>query len=317
MKVLITGGAGFIGSNFCHYFLNKHPNYQIVVIDSLTYAANISSIQSLIDSHRISFYQIDIRDTNRINQLFNTKKFDYVINFAAESHVDRSISNPSIFLETNVIGTQILLDASVKTNVKRFHQISTDEVYGDLPLESKELLFDEFSPIRPSSPYAASKTAADLLVLSYFRTYKLPITISRCSNNYGPFQFPEKLIPVVIRSALNNQSIPVYGTGENVRDWIYVNDHCSAIDKILANGKIGEVYNVGANNEISNITLIKFILDYLKKPYSLIRFVEDRKGHDLRYAINSDKLINELNWNPLTHFKDGIESTILWYVKNL
>ena len=316
MKVLVTGGAGFIGSNFLYYMRKKRPNYELVCLDALTYAGNLSTLDPLLKNSEIKFVKGDISDRKFIFSLFETEHFDYVVNFAAESHVDRSIENPSIFIQTNVIGTQVLMDACRKYGIKRFHQVSTDEVYGDLPLDKPDLLFTEETPITTSSPYSASKASADLLVHSYNRTFKLPVTISRCSNNYGPYHFPEKLIPLMITRALNNQSLPVYGTGENVRDWLYVEDHCAAIDIILHNGRDGEVYNIGGNNEKTNLEIVKIILEVLGKPESLITFVKDRAGHDLRYAIDPSKTIREFNWQPTTSFEEGIKKTIQWYLDN-
>ena len=316
MKVLVTGGAGFIGSNFLHYMTSKYKDYHFVCVDALTYAGNYNNLKELEKLENFRFIKEDITNREAIDKLFEKEKFDWVINFAAESHVDNSIKNPSVFLTTNIIGTQILLDASLKYNVKRYHQISTDEVYGDLPLDAKELKFTETTPIHTSSPYSASKASADLLVLAYIRTFNLPATISRCSNNYGPYQFPEKLIPVVISKALNNESIPVYGQGINVRDWIHVYDHNTAIDIIMHKGKVGEIYNIGGNSERQNIELVKLILKQLNKPESLITFVEDRKGHDLRYAIDSTKIEKELGWSRKYDFNDGMKETISWYVNN-
>ncbi|MBE6139434.1 MAG: dTDP-glucose 4,6-dehydratase [Firmicutes bacterium] len=316
MKILVTGGAGFIGSNFLHYMVEKYENYDFVCLDALTYAGNYENLLNIIDKENFKFIKGDITDRDFINNLFEEEKFDWVINFAAESHVDNSIKNPNIFLMTNIIGTQVLLDASLKNNVKRYHQISTDEVYGDLPLDRKDLKFSETNPLCTSSPYSASKASADLLVQAYIRTYNLPATISRCSNNYGPYQFPEKLIPVVISRALKNENIPVYGNGLNVRDWIHVKDHNIAVDLIMHKGKIGEVYNIGGNSEKTNIELVKLILKELNKPESLIKFVEDRKGHDLRYAINSTKIEKELGWQRIYNFENGIKDTIDWYLTN-
>lgn len=315
MKILVTGAAGFIGANFVYYELANSTD-EIVGIDSLTYAGNLETLEDALKNERFSFKKIDITDREIIDKLFAEEKFDVVINFAAESHVDRSIDNPSIFLTTNILGTQVLMDASKKYEVKRFHQVSTDEVYGDLPLDKPEMLFTEKTPIKTSSPYSASKASADLLVQAYYRTYKFPITISRCSNNYGPYQFPEKLIPLMIANALADKALPVYGEGLNVRDWLYVEDHCKAIDMIVRNGNIGEVYNIGGHNEMTNIDIVKLILKYLNKPESLITYVEDRKGHDLRYAIDPTKISNDLGWMPETMFADGIEETIEWYLNN-
>ena len=315
-KFLITGGAGFIGSNFCYYMVEKYPNDEFVCVDALTYAGNLKTLDKLLSSNNFKFLNMNICDKENIDNLFENEKFDYVINFAAETHVDRSIISPNIFLESNVIGVNNLLEASKKYNVKRFHQVSTDEVYGDLPIERKDLFFNENSPLKASSPYSASKASADLLTLAYFRTYNLGVTISRCSNNYGPYQFPEKLIPLMIDRALNNKYLPVYGNGQNIRDWIHVYDHCVAIDLIVRNGKSGEVYNIGGNNEISNIEVIKIILNELHKPENLIKFVDDRLGHDLRYAIDSTKLQKELGWKPKYTFSEGIKEVIKWNLDN-
>lgn len=315
-KFLITGGAGFIGSNFCYYMVEKYPNDEFVCVDALTYAGNLKTLDKLLSSNNFKFLHMNICDKENIDNIFENEKFDYVINFAAETHVDRSIINPNIFLESNVIGVNNLLEASKKYNVKRFHQVSTDEVYGDLPIERKDLFFNENSPLKASSPYSASKASADLLTLAYFRTYNLSVTISRCSNNYGPYQFPEKLIPLMIDRALNNKYLPVYGNGQNIRDWLHVYDHCVAIDLIVRNGKSGEIYNVGGNNEISNIEVIKIILNGLHKPENLIKFVDDRLGHDLRYAIDSTKLQKELGWKPKYTFSEGIKEVIKWNLDN-
>ena len=316
MTYLITGGAGFIGSNFIFHMLSKHPEYKIICVDSLTYAGNLSTLSSVMDNPQFRFVKADIRNREAMYNLFEAEKPDIIVNFAAESHVDRSIENPSVFLETNIIGTSILLDACRKYGIKRFHQVSTDEVYGDLPLDRPDLLFTETTPIHASSPYSASKASADLLALAYCRTYGLPVTISRCSNNYGPYQFPEKLIPLMIINALNDKELPVYGEGLNVRDWLYVEDHCKAIDLIIHSGRIGEVYNIGGHNEMRNIDIVHLILERLGKPESLIRHVTDRKGHDLRYAIDPSKISSELGWKPETMFKDGIKQTIDWYLSN-
>ena len=316
MKVLVTGGAGFIGSNFMHYMVNKYPNYDFVCIDALTYAGNYNNIKVLENKNNFKFVKGSITDRDLVFDLFDKENFDWVINFAAESHVDNSIKNPGIFLETNIMGTQILMDASRKYNVKRYHQVSTDEVYGDLPLDKPDLLFTEQTPIHTSSPYSASKASADLLVMAYMRTFKLPATISRCSNNYGPYQFPEKLIPVVISKALNNENIPVYGKGENVRDWIHVYDHNTGIDKIMHEGKIGEVYNLGGRSERQNIEVVKTILKHMNKDENLITYVTDRAGHDLRYAIDSSKSERELNWDRTYNFEQGLAETIDWYLDN-
>ncbi len=316
MKVLVTGGAGFIGSNFIFHMLRSYSNYRVVCLDLLTYAGNLTTLASLEKNPNFRFVKGDITNRELIFELFREEQFDFVVNFAAESHVDRSIENPGVFLTTNIIGTQILMDASKYYGVKRFHQVSTDEVYGDLPLNRPDLLFTEKTPIHTSSPYSASKAAADLLVQAYGRTYQLPITISRCSNNYGPYHFPEKLIPLIISRALNNSKVPVYGDGSNVRDWLYVEDHCKAIDIILHHGENGEVYNVGGNNEKSNLEVVKIILNELEKSESLIEFVKDRAGHDLRYAIDSTKIKNDLGWQPEELFETGIKKTIQWYLDN-
>jgi len=316
VRHLITGGAGFIGTNYIRYILKMYPNDEIICVDKLTYAGNYDNLKEFENDGRFTFEQVDICDRKAVYSLFETYSIDCVVNFAAESHVDRSIENPEIFLKTNIIGTEVLLDAVNKYGIKRFHQISTDEVYGDLPLDRPDLKFEEDWGIKTSSPYSASKASADLLCLAYFRTYGTPVTISRCSNNYGPYQFPEKLIPLMIEKAQRNESLPVYGDGKNIRDWLYVEDHCSAIDKIVRLGKIGEIYNIGGNNEKSNIEIVKIILEALKKPESLITFVKDRPGHDRRYAINSGKIQNELGWKPQTDFESGIQQTIEWYKNN-
>lgn len=316
MKILVTGGAGFIGSNFVHYMVNKYHDYMIVNLDALTYAGNLETLKDVEDKKNYKFVKGDISDREFIFDLFENEKFDIVVNFAAESHVDRSLINPDIFVKTNVFGTQVLLDASKKYNLSRFHQVSTDEVYGDLPLDRKDLFFTEETPLNPSSPYSASKASADFLVQAYHRTFGLNTTISRCSNNYGPYHFPEKLIPLMISRALNNETLPVYGDGQNVRDWLHVEDHCSAIDLIIHKGKSGEVYNVGGHNERTNLEVVKTILKTLDKPESLIDYVKDRPGHDLRYAIDPEKLENELGWKPKYNFDTGIDMTIKWYVEN-
>ena len=316
MKILVTGAAGFIGSNFVFHMLRAHPDYDIVGLDSLTYAGNLETLAPVMDNEHFKFVKIDITDAESIDKLFAEEKFDKVVNFAAESHVDRSIEDPGLFLRTNIIGTQVLMDASIKYGVKRFHQVGTDEVYGDLPLDRPDLFFVETMPLTASSPYSASKASADLLVMAYHRTYGLPVTISRCSNNYGPYQFPEKLIPLMIANAMADKPLPVYGEGLNVRDWLYVEDHCRAIDLILENGRVGEVYNIGGHNEKANIDVVKIILAQLGKPESLITFVTDRKGHDQRYAIDPTKIHNELGWLPETKFEDGIRKTIQWYLDN-
>ena len=316
MVFLITGGAGFIGSNFIFYMMRKYTDYEFVCVDSLTYAGNLSTLMPVLDKPNFKFKKVDIRDICSIERVFAEEKPDIVVNFAAESHVDRSIDNPSVFLETNFMGTYVLLEAAKKHGVSRFHQVSTDEVYGDLPLDRLDLLFTENTPLHASSPYSASKASADLLALAYYRTYGLPVTISRCSNNYGPYQFPEKLIPLMIINALNDRRLPVYGTGMNVRDWLYVDDHCKAIDMILDKGKVGEVYNIGGHNEMRNIDIVKLILKQLGKSEDLIEFVADRKGHDQRYAIDPTKIHNELGWSPETKFADGIMKTVEWYLNN-
>lgn len=316
MNIIVTGGAGFIGVNFVHYMLKKYPNYKLICFDKLTYAGNIDNLSDVMNNPNFTFIKGDISDENAVEDMFKNERPDIIVNFAAESHVDRSIENPRVFLETNIIGTQVLMDACKKYGVKRYHQISTDEVYGDLPLNRPDLLFTENTPIHTSSPYSASKASADLLVHAYYRTFGLPVTISRCSNNYGPYQFPEKLIPLMILNAIDNKRLPVYGDGKNVRDWIYVEDHCIAIDRIIHNGTIGEVYNVGGHNEMTNIDIVKLILKELGKSEDLIRYVTDRKGHDLRYAINPTKIFNELGWLPETKFTDGIVKTIKWYLTN-
>lgn len=316
MNILVTGGAGFIGSNFIFHLLRTYPSYRIICVDKLTYAGNLSTLTSVMDNPNFRFAKADIGDREAINQLFAEEKPDMVVNFAAESHVDRSINNPGFFLETNILGTDVLMDACLKYGIKRYHQVSTDEVYGDLPLDRPDLLFTETTPLHPSSPYSSSKAAADLLVLSYFRTYGLPVTISRCSNNYGPYQYPEKLIPLMIVNALNNQQLPVYGNGQNVRDWLYVEDHCRAIDLVIHKGREGEVYNIGGHNEMANINIVKLICKELGKSEDLITYVADRKGHDLRYAIDPTKIYTELGWLPETKFANGIKKTIQWYLDN-
>lgn len=316
MKYLVTGGAGFIGSNFLHYVVKKYPEDNFVCIDALTYAGNYNNISMLEDSGNFKFVRGDITDRNTIEKLFEEEGFDCVINFAAESHVDNSIKNPGIFVQTNIAGTQVLMDACRKYGNIRFHQVSTDEVYGDLPLNRPDLKFTESTPLHASSPYSSSKAGADLLVMAYHRTYGLPVTISRCSNNYGPYQFPEKVIPVTITHAMANEPVPVYGKGENVRDWIHVYDHNVGVDMIVRNGKIGEIYNLGGHAERTNLELVKYILECLGKPESLIEFVKDRPGHDLRYAINSEKVEKELGWSRKYDFEDGIRETVDWYINH-
>ncbi|HCI63774.1 MAG TPA: dTDP-glucose 4,6-dehydratase [Clostridiales bacterium] len=314
--ILVTGGAGFIGSNFVYLLLAERPEYRIVCVDALTYAANIHTLNDAMKNPNFVFYKEDIRNRDGIFSIFEKEHPDVVVNFAAESHVDRSIENPGIFIETNILGTQVMMDACRKYGITRYHQVSTDEVYGDLPLDRPDLFFTEETPIHTSSPYSASKASADLLVLAYHRTYGLPVTISRCSNNYGPYHFPEKLIPLMIANALNDKPLPVYGQGLNVRDWLYVADHCKAIDLILHKGRVGEVYNIGGHNEMRNIDIVKIICKALGKPESLITYVTDRKGHDMRYAIDPTKIHNELGWLPETKFADGIQKTIRWYLDN-
>ena len=315
-KILVTGGAGFIGSNFVYYLLNKYNEDKIVCIDKLTYAGNIQTLSSALENKNFRFIKGDICDRETVFNLFEEEKPDIVVNFAAESHVDRSIENPEIFLKTNILGTQVLMDACLKFGVKRFHQVSTDEVYGDLPLDRPDLFFTEQTPLKTSSPYSSSKAGADLLVNAYHKTYGLNTTISRCSNNYGPYQFPEKLIPLMISRALANEPLPVYGNGLNVRDWLYVEDHCKAIDLIMRKGKVGETYNIGGHNEMKNIDIVKLILKALGKSEDLITYVTDRKGHDLRYGIDPTKIHKELGWLPETKFTDGIVKTINWYLEN-
>lgn len=316
MKIIVTGGAGFIGSNFVYHMLNKYADYKIICIDCLTYAGNMSTLADAMKNENFKFYKTDICDRKSIYQIFEDEKPNIVVNFAAESHVDRSIENPEVFLQTNILGTQVMMDACRKYGNIRYHQVSTDEVYGDLPLDRPDLLFTEETPIHTSSPYSSSKAGADLLVQAYHRTFGLPITISRCSNNYGPYHFPEKLIPLMIANALNNKALPVYGEGLNIRDWLYVEDHCIAIDLIIHDGKIGEVYNVGGHNEMANIDIVKLICKALDKPESLITYVTDRKGHDMRYAIDPTKIHNELGWLPQTKFEEGLKKTIAWYLDN-
>jgi len=316
MTVVVTGGAGFIGSNFIFYMGKAHPEARIVCLDKLTYAGNLATLSSVMGGPNFRFVRGDICCRETVEQLFREEKPDVVVNFAAESHVDRSIEDPGVFLQTNIIGTAVLMDACRKYGIRRFHQVSTDEVYGDLPLDRPDLYFTEETPLHTSSPYSSSKASADLLVLAYHRTYGLPVTISRCSNNYGPYQFPEKLIPLMIAQALNDKPLPVYGAGENVRDWLYVEDHCRAIDRILESGRLGQVYNVGGHNEMRNIDIVRLICQVLGKPESLITHVADRKGHDQRYAIDPAKIHRELGWLPETKFADGIQKTIRWYLDN-
>ena len=311
MNIIVTGGAGFIGSNFIFHMLKEHPDYRIICVDALTYAGNLSTLEPVMDNPNFRFVKLDITDREGVYKLFEEEHPDMVVNFAAESHVDRSIEDPEIFLRTNIIGTAVLMDACRKYGIQRYHQVSTDEVYGDLPLDRPDLFFTETTPIHTSSPYSSSKASADLLVLAYHRTYGLPVTLSRCSNNYGPYHFPEKLIPLMIINALHNKPLPVYGEGLNVRDWLYVEDHCRAIDLIIHKGRVGEVYN-----EMKNIDIVKIICNALGKPESLITHVVDRKGHDMRYAIDPTKIHNELGWLPETKFEDGIKKTIEWYLAN-
>ncbi|SCW77313.1 dTDP-glucose 4,6-dehydratase [Lachnospiraceae bacterium C10] len=316
MTIIVTGGAGFIGGNYIHYHLKEHPKDRVVCIDKLTYAGNLSTLASVMNNPNFRFCKLDICDREGVFNLFSEEHPDAVINFAAESHVDRSIEDPGIFLQTNIIGTSVMMDACRAYGNIRYHQVSTDEVYGDLPLDRPDLFFTEETPIHTSSPYSSSKAGADLLVQAYYRTYGLPITISRCSNNYGPYHFPEKLIPLMIANCLNDKPLPVYGEGLNVRDWLYVEDHCKAIDLIVRKGRIGEVYNVGGHNEMRNIDIVKLIIKELGKSEDLITYVTDRKGHDLRYAIDPAKIHNELGWLPETKFQDGIKKTIVWYLEN-
>ena len=316
MNILITGGAGFIGSNFIFYELEHHPEDRLICLDKLTYAGNLSTLKDVLDRPNFRFVKEDICDREAVYRLFEEEHPDIVVHFAAESHVDRSIENPGVFLETNIMGTAVLMDAGRKYGVRRFHQVSTDEVYGDLPLDRPDLLFTEETPLHTSSPYSSSKAAADLLAMAYHRTYGLPVTISRCSNNYGPYQFPEKLIPLMIANCLADKPLPVYGQGLNVRDWLYVEDHCKAIDLIIRNGRAGEVYNIGGHNEMANIDIVKLILRELGKSEDLITYVTDRMGHDMRYAIDPSKIHAELGWLPETMFADGIKKTIRWYLDN-
>lgn len=316
MKFIVTGGCGFIGSNYLHYVVNKYPEDEFICIDALTYAGNYHNLEPVLDKANFRFVKLDITDREGVDRLFAAERPDYVINFAAESHVDNSIKNPGIFVKTNVMGTQVLMDAALKYGVRRYHQVSTDEVYGDLPLDRPDLLFTEQTPLHTSSPYSASKGGADLLVLAYMRTFKLPATISRCSNNYGPYQFPEKLIPHTIACAMKDEKIPVYGEGKNVRDWIHVYDHNTGVDLIVREGKEGEIYNLGGRSERDNLTIVKTILKALGKPESLIEFVTDRPGHDLRYAMDPTKAETELGWTRKYDFDNGMQSTIDWYMTN-
>lgn len=316
MVIIVTGGAGFIGSNFIFHMLAKYPEYSIICLDKLTYAGNLATLASVMDIPSFRFVKADICDRTAVFKLFKEEHPDIVVNFAAESHVDRSIEAPGVFIETNIKGTAVLMDACRKYGIKRYHQVSTDEVYGDLPLDKPDMFFTEDTPLHTSSPYSSSKAGADLLVMAYHRTYGLPVTISRCSNNYGPYHFPEKLIPLMITNALSNKPLPVYGEGINVRDWLYVEDHCKAIDLIIHKGRVGEIYNIGGHNEMRNIDIVKLICKELGKPESLITYVKDRKGHDMRYAIDPTKIYNELGWLPETKFADGIKKTIRWYLEN-
>ncbi len=316
MKIIITGGAGFIGGNFCHYMVKKYPEDQMICIDKLTYAGNMETLAPVLDKDNFTFYKADISDREAIDEIFQKEQPDIIVNFAAESHVDRSILDPEVFLRTNIIGTGVMLDACRKYGIKRYHQVSTDEVYGDLPLDRPDLFFTEETPIHTSSPYSASKASADLLVQAYARTYKLPCTISRCSNNYGPYHFPEKFIPLTIANVLNDKKIPVYGKGENVRDWLYVEDHCRAIDLIIRKGREGEVYNIGGHNERTNLEVVKTVLKELGKGEDFISYVTDRPGHDMRYAIDPTKIHKELGWLPETTFDEGIKRTVKWYLEN-
>ena len=314
MTILVTGGAGFIGSNFVYYELNKHPEDRVVCLDALTYAGNLESLEEAMKNPQFRFVRGDITDRAAVEKLFEEERPEIVVNFAAESHVDRSVEDPGLFIRTNVLGTQTMMDASRKYGVKRYHQVSTDEVYGDLPLDRPDLFFTEETHLHTSSPYSASKAGADLLVLAYARTFGLPVSITRCSNNYGPYHFPEKLIPLMITRALADESLPVYGNGLNVRDWLYVEDHCAAIDLVMRRGREGEVYNVGGHNERTNLDVVKTVLRELGKPESLITYVKDRPGHDRRYAIDPTKIHNELGWLPVTTFDEGIHRTVQWYL---
>ena len=316
MKIVVTGGAGFIGGNFVYHMLKNHPEDEIICLDALTYAGNMETLEEALKNPNFKFVKGDIADREAVYNLFENEKPGIIVNFAAESHVDRSITNPELFLQTNIIGTSVLLDACRKYGIERYHQVSTDEVYGDLPLDRTDLFFTEQTPIHTSSPYSASKASADLLVQAYHRTFKVPVTISRCSNNYGPYHFPEKLIPLMIVNALHDKQLPVYGKGENVRDWLYVEDHCSAIDLIIRKGTVGEVYNIGGHNEKTNLEVVKTIIKELGKSEDLIKYVTDRPGHDMRYAIDPTKIHDELGWAPTTKFEDGIKKTIHWYKEN-
>lgn len=316
MKIIVTGGAGFIGGNFVYYQLREHPQDEVVCLDALTYAGNLETLEEAMKNPRFRFVKGDITERELVDELFVQEKPDIVVNFAAETHVDRSVEDPGVFLRTNMLGTQVLMDACRRHGIMRYHQVSTDEVYGDLPLDRPELFFHEDTPIHTSSPYSASKAGADLLVQAYHRTFGLPVSITRCSNNYGPYHFPEKLIPLMISRALADQPLPVYGTGENIRDWLYVDDHCAAIDLVMRKGRVGEVYNIGGHNERTNLEVVRTILRALGKPESLIHFVKDRPGHDMRYAIDPTKIHTELGWLPTTSFDEGIQKTISWYLEN-
>lgn len=316
MTMIVTGGAGFIGANFIFYMRKAHPETRIVCLDKLTYAGNLSTLAPVLEHPNFRFEKCDICDRDTVFRVFEEERPEVVVNFAAESHVDRSIEDPGVFLQTNILGTAVMMDACRRYEVQRFHQISTDEVYGDLPLDRPDLFFTEETPVHTSSPYSSSKAAADLLAFSYYRTYGLPVTISRCSNNYGPYQFPEKMIPLMVINALNNRPLPVYGDGLNIRDWLYVEDHCRAVDLILQKGRPGEIYNIGGHNEMKNIDIVRLICKMLDKPDSLITYVSDRKGHDRRYAIDPAKIHRELGWLPETRFEEGIQRTIKWYLDN-
>ncbi len=312
-SILVTGGAGFIGSNFVHFMLNKYPGYKIVNFDTLTYAGNLENLSAVEKHPNYTFVKGDICDRAAVLKAFREHAIDSVVHFAAESHVDRSITGPAIFVHTNVVGTQVLLDASREVGIEKFLHVSTDEVYGSLGATG---YFTEETPLHPNSPYSASKASSDMLVLAYQHTFGFPGVVTRCSNNYGPFQFPEKLIPLLIANALNDKPIPVYGDGSNVRDWLYVEDHCSALDTVLHNGKVGDVYNIGGHNEWKNIDIVKLVLKEIGKPESLITYVKDRPGHDKRYAIDAAKIKNELGWVPAYQFESGIKKTIEWYLQN-
>ena len=316
MNILITGAAGFIGSNFMYYMKETHPSDKLIALDKLTYAGNLKNLKGMEDYPNYKFIKGDIADRPFIYKLFEDEKPDVVINFAAESHVDRSTVDPEAFMSANVVGVGVLLDACRIYGIKRFHQVSTDEVYGDLPLDRPDLFFTEDTPLHASSPYSACKASADLLVLSYHRTFGVPVSITRCSNNYGAYQFPEKLIPLMIANALNDKKLPVYGNGLNVRDWLYVGDHCSAIELVAFKGKVGEIYNVGGHNEKTNLEIIHTILDALGKSEDLITYVTDRPGHDRRYAIDPTKIHRDLGWEPKVMVADGLRETIKWYVEN-